>query len=54
MHQEQFPLSKVTRSILSIPATTANVERTFSCAEWTLNERRTSLQPDNLENILLV
>ncbi|CAF1294249.1 unnamed protein product [Rotaria sordida] len=53
--QHQFPfLSKYARSILSIPATTTNVEREFSTAGWILNERRTSLQPDKLENILLV
>ena len=54
MYREQFSLlSKVARSILSIPATIANAERKFSSAGWTLNERRTSLQPDKLENILL-
>ena len=54
-HQHQFPfLAKLARSILSIPATTTNVEREFSTAGWILNERRTSLQPDKLENILLV
>ena len=55
VHQEQFPLlSNVARSILSIPATTANVEGELFSADWTLNERRTSLQPDNLENSYFV
>lgn len=54
-HQQKFPfLSKYARSILSIPATTTNVEREFSTAGWILNERRTNLQPDKLENMLLV
>jgi hypothetical protein len=54
-HQRQFPLlSRYARSILSIPATTTNVEREFSTAGWILNERRTNLQPDKLDNILLV
>ncbi|CAF4222337.1 unnamed protein product [Rotaria sp. Silwood2] len=51
-HQKTFPfLSKYARSIFSIPATTTNVEREFSTAGWILNERRTTLQPENLENI---
>jgi hypothetical protein len=53
--QQQFPsLSRYARCIFSIPATTINVEREFSTAGFSLNERRTSLQPDKLENILLV
>jgi hypothetical protein len=54
-YHHQFPfLSKYARSILSIPATTTNVEREFSTAGWILHERRTNLQPDKLENILLI
>jgi hypothetical protein len=53
--QRQYPfLSRYARCIFSIPATTTNVEREFSTAGFILNERRTSLQPDKLENILLV
>ena len=53
--QHRFPfLSKYARSILSVPATTTNVEREFSTAGWILNEKRTSLEPNELENILLV
>lgn len=54
-HQSKFPyLSKYARSVFSIPATTTNVEREFSTAGWILNERRTCLQPDTVDNILLV
>jgi len=38
---------------LSIPPITINIEREFSTTSWFLNERRTSLQLDKLENVLL-
>jgi hypothetical protein len=54
-YSHRFPLlSKYARSILSIPATTTNVEREFSSAGFILNERRTNLQPHKLDNMLLV
>jgi hypothetical protein len=54
-HQTQFPfLSKYARSILSIPATTTNVEREFSTAGWVLNERRTKLKPEAVDKIRFV
>ena len=54
-HANKFPLlSRYARSLLSMPATTASVEREFSAAGWILNERRSHLQPNKLENILLV
>ncbi|CAF2884827.1 unnamed protein product [Rotaria sp. Silwood2] len=54
-HSNRFPiLSKYARSIFSIPATTTNVEREFSSAGFILNERRANLQPDKLDDILLV
>jgi hypothetical protein len=54
-HQSQFPfLSKYARSILSIPATTTNVEREFSTAGWILNQRRTNLKPEEVDKILFV
>ena len=54
-HQNQFPLlSKLARSIFSIPATTTNVEREFSKAGWILNQRRSSLKPDEVDKILFV
>lgn len=54
-NRSQFPfLSQLARSILSIPATTTNVEREFSSAGWILNQRRTSLKPSELDKILFV
>ena len=55
LYENQFPfLSKYARSIHSIPATTTSVEREFSTAGWIINERRTNLKPEQLDNILLV
>ncbi|CAF1471176.1 unnamed protein product [Adineta steineri] len=54
-HSDKFPfLSQYARSILSIPATTTNVEREFSSAGFILNERRTSLQSNKLDEMLLI
>ena len=54
-HANKFPLlSRYTRSLLSMPATTVSVEREFSAAGWILNKQRSHLQPNKLENILLV
>ena len=52
---EEFPhLSKVARQIHSIPATSAGVERQFSSAGLILTERRTSLDPEQLDNVLFI
>ncbi len=54
-HSDKFPfLSQYARSILSIPATTTNVEREFSSAGFILNERRTNLQSNKLDEMLLI
>jgi hypothetical protein len=54
-HRNQFLLlSQYARSILSIPATTTNVEREFSTADWILNQRRTSLKSEEVDKILFV
>lgn len=54
-YQEKFPfLSKLARKLFSIPATSAGVERQFSSAGFLINERRASLNPDTVENILFV
>jgi hypothetical protein len=54
-HSDRFPfLSQYARSILSIPATTTNVEREFSSAGFVLNERRKNLQPNKLDDMLLI
>ncbi|CAF2710518.1 unnamed protein product [Rotaria sp. Silwood2] len=54
-HQDKFPcLSRYARSIHSIPATSASVERQFSGAGLIINERRTNLKPEQLDNVLLI
>ena len=54
-HQKKLPyLSKLARHIFSIPATSAGVERQFSAGGLLINERRSSLNPDTIENVLLV
>ena len=54
VRSELPPLAKVARQIHCIPATTASVERTFSHGGYVVNERRTSLKPDQLDNILFL
>lgn len=54
-YQDKFPfLSKLARKLFSIPATSAGVERQFSSAGFLINERRASLNPDTVEDILFV
>lgn len=54
-HQEKFPyLSKLARRFFSIPATSAGVERQFSAGGLLINERRSSLHPDTVEDVLFV
>ena len=54
-HQTSFPmLSRFARRIHSIPATTAAVERQFSGAGLVVSERRTNLNPAQIDNVLLV
>jgi hypothetical protein len=54
-HSEQFPtLSKVARFIHSIPASSAPSERTFSTAGFTMNERRTNLEPDSVDDLMFL
>lgn len=47
-------LARVARKIHCIPATSAAVERQFSSAGFVLNERRTCLDPEQLDNILCI
>ena len=50
-----FPiLSKVARQVHNIPASSAAVERQFSGAGIVVNERRTSLDPNQVDNILFI
>ena len=52
---ENMPfLSRYAKQIHSIPATAASVERQFSAAGLVLNDRRTNLNPNHLDNILLI
>ena len=45
---------RLARWIFSIPATSTNVERQFSGAGLIIQERRTNLNPEQLNNILLI
>lgn len=47
-------LSRVARSIFSIPATTSNVERHFSASGMMISSRRTRLNPEQVNNALFV
>jgi len=47
-------LSTLAKEILSIPASSAASERSFSVAGSTVSQRRTALDSDNLEDILFV
>ena len=47
-------LSKLARSIYSIPATTANVERQFSAGGLMVNARRARLNPEQVNNALFL
>ena len=54
-HQSKFPyFSKIARRFFSMPATPAGVERQFSAGGLLINERRASLNPDTVENVLFV
>ncbi|CAF4177497.1 unnamed protein product [Rotaria sordida] len=54
-NQKNLPLlSKLARIIHSIPATTASVEREFSSGGLVMSERRSSINPQNLNNILFL
>ncbi|CAF1526165.1 unnamed protein product, partial [Didymodactylos carnosus] len=47
-------LAKVARKIHSIPATTAAVERQFTSAELVVTERRSSINPEQVDNNVLL
>lgn len=54
-YQEVFPmLSMLARQIHCIPASSAAVERCFSSTGFIINERRTSLHPDQLDNTIVI
>ncbi|CAF1590541.1 unnamed protein product, partial [Rotaria magnacalcarata] len=52
-YQQKFPcLSLLARRLFSIPVTSAAVERSFSAAGLAVTERRSSLDPQTLNDIL--
>ncbi|CAF1298727.1 unnamed protein product [Rotaria sp. Silwood1] len=54
-HRLTYPiLSQLARSIYSIPASTANVERTFSGSGMMINSRRTRLNPEQINNAMFL
>ena len=54
-HRFIYPvLSKLTRSLYSILANTANIEREFSACSLMVNSRRTRLNPQQVNNALLI
>lgn len=54
-YQQKFPcLSLIARRLFSIPVTSAAVERSFSAAGLAVTERRSSLNPQTLNDILFV
>ena len=55
IQQKLYPnLARVGRIVLAIPASSATSERCFSDAGFTINIRRSSLDPDNLNKLLFI
>ncbi|KAJ6034170.1 hypothetical protein N7460_009987 [Penicillium canescens] len=53
-HEKEFPiLARITRDIMSIPATGAGVERLFNSARDVCHYRRGSLNPETVRDIML-
>ncbi|CAF1032271.1 unnamed protein product [Adineta steineri] len=54
-HQSMFPaLSLLARRLFSIPVTSVGVERHFSSVGLTITQRRSSLDPDTINDVLFV
>ncbi|CAF1375258.1 unnamed protein product [Rotaria sordida] len=54
-HQDKLSyLTKLAQRLYSIPATSSCVERQFSASGLLINERRSSLSPDTIQNVLFV
>ena len=47
-------ITHVARQVLSIPASSATSERAFSDAGYTINQRRVSLNPQNVDKLLFI
>ena len=55
INQNRFVnLAKVARSIFCVPSSSATSERAFSDAGYTINKRRVSLAPQNLNKLLFI
>ncbi|OQE11262.1 hypothetical protein PENFLA_c075G05799 [Penicillium flavigenum] len=53
-HQREFPnLARIARDIMSIPATSAGVERLFNSTRDICHYRRGSLNPETIRDIML-
>lgn len=56
-HDVKFKLpqmSELAQVMLATPATQVSVERSFSALNFILNEKRTSVSPENINSILIV
>lgn len=54
-HQSMFPyLSKLARKIFAVPCSSAAVEREFSAAGQVVTQRRSSLEPSTINDILFL
>ena len=54
-HKHEYPkLALLCAYYLAIPASSASSERKFSAAGQTINERRTNLSPETIDNILVL
>jgi len=54
-HSLTFPqLSSLAKSLFGIPASSATAERIFSASGRILEKRRQSLNPDNVDDILMI
>ena len=47
-------LSKLARKTFSVPASSAAVERTFSSAGVVISQRRTSINPSTVNDVILI
>jgi hypothetical protein len=54
-HRFTYPtLSRLARSIYSIPESTANVEQQFSASGMMISSRRTKLNPEQINNAMFL